>query len=197
MPLCRENVQLCHIHIVKKLVALLKTLWCLTTTANHYVNTYERIWHLLLNKFYLVSKECLVITAMHQLQHLVRSTLQWYMEVRHERTALRAEINQLITQQVWFHTAYTIAFDSLHLIKCLTQVEETLACRFTEVAYIHASEHNFFTSFTRSLFCLCNKRSYSRVARVATCVWYCTVGAVIVAAVLHLEEIACTITART
>ena len=133
----REHVQLCHIYTVKKLVALLETLRSFASTAYHNVDADERIGHLLLYKFYLVCKECLVIATVHQLKHFIRSALQRHMEVRHECTTLRTKLYQFIAQKVRLHTAYTIALYSLHLVKGLAQVEETLTSCLSEVADVH------------------------------------------------------------
>ena len=118
------------------------------------------------------------------------------MEVRHECTTLRTKLYEFVTQKVRLHTAYAIALNSLHLVKGLAQVEETLTCCLSEVADVHTGEHNLLAAFSCSLFCLSHERSNGGVTGVATCIWNGAIGAVVVAAVLYLKEIACAVATR-
>ena len=71
---------------VEEVITILKILWSLATRTYHHIHTDKRIRHLFLNKFYLTSEECRVITTVHQLQHLIRTTLKWDVEMWHKRS---------------------------------------------------------------------------------------------------------------
>ena len=65
-----------------------------------------------------------------------------------------------------------------------------------EVADVHAREHNLFSSLASRLLSLLHKRGDRRVAREPTRIRYGAIGAEIVAAVLHLEEVAGAVATR-
>ena len=142
----REYVQLGDVHGRKEAETLLEALLCLSTTTHHNVHADEGIGHAALNEFYLVSEKLLVITAMHQSEHLIAAALERNMEVGHKGTALCTEVDKLVREQVWLHAADAITLNALHAVKGFHQVEEALAGGLAEVADVNASEHNLLSS---------------------------------------------------
>ena len=189
----REDMKLSNINTIEEIVALFKTLWSLATTSHHNVYTNKSIGHTLLDQCYLACKQSLIITAVHKTQHLIAATLQWDMEVRHESTTLCTEVNELICQKIGLHTADTITFNAINTIKSLNKIDKAFAGSLAKVTNIYTSKHYLLATFSCRLFCLCYQRTDCRVARIASCVRYSTVSAIVVAAILHLKEITCTV----
>ncbi len=91
-----EHMELRNRQTLQELIAFLKALRSFTTTAHHHIYTDKGIRHLLLDQVHLMGEERLVVTAVHQLQHLIASALQGNMEVRHEGTALGTIGNEVV-----------------------------------------------------------------------------------------------------
>ena len=182
---------------LQELITFLKTLWSFTATAHHYVYTDEGIRHLLLDEIHLMGKERLVITAMHQLQHLIASALQRNMEVRHEGTTLCAIGNEIIITKIRFQTGDAKTLDTLHLVHRLHKIQESLMGSLTEITDVHTGDDNLLTSLSCSLLTLSHQRLDARITGISTGERNGTIGAVIVAAILYLQEIAGTVAAGT
>ena len=134
---------------------------------------------------------------MHQTQHLVTSTLQRDMEVRHKGTALRTKLQYLVGQQIGFNAADTVTFNSLYLIQGLYQIQERLTGTFAKVTYIDTRYHNFLSAQTSNLLRLFHHRLYASVPASASCIRYGTIGTVIITAVLYLQEVTRSVATRT
>ena len=160
----REDVQLGDVHGRKEVETLLEAFLCLSTTTHHHVHADEGIGHAVLNEFYLVSEELLVITAMHQSEHLIAAALERNMEVGHKGTALCTEVDKLVREQVWLHAADAITLDSLHAVKGFHQIEEALAGGLAEVADVNARENYLLSAFFSRLTRLTDERSDGGVA---------------------------------
>ena len=179
---------------LQELIAFLKALRGLATTTHHHIYTDEGIRHLFLDEVHLVGEERLVVTTVHQLEHLVASTLQWDVEVRHEGTALCAIGNEIVIAKVWFQTGDTITLDTLHLIHRLHEVEESFVGGLTEVTDVHTGNHDFLTTLGCRLLTLSHERLDAWVTGVATGKRNGAIGAIVVAAILYLQEIAGAVT---
>ena len=147
----REHMQLRHVQSLQEVVAFLEALRCLAAASHHHVHADEGIRHQRLDQLYLMREERLVITAVHQPQHLVAPALQRDMEMRHEGTALRTIGNQLVRQQVRLYRRNTVAAHALHLVERLHQIRKRLPRRLAEVADVHARQHNLLTPFRSRL----------------------------------------------
>ena len=119
------------------------------------------------------------------------------MIVRHEGTALGTIVYQLVTQQIGLQRTDTVAPYALHLVQRLHQIDELLTRRLTEVADVHTRQHDFLSAFSSSLLGLFHQRRYRRVTAETAGIGNGTIGTKVVAAVLHLQEVACPVTPRT
>ena len=81
-----EHVVLGDINAVHEVVGLLKILFRLATSADDDIHTDEGIGHNGTNLLYLVAKECRIVLAVHEPQHLIASALEGNVEVRHKGT---------------------------------------------------------------------------------------------------------------
>ena len=180
----------------QELIAFFKTLRSFAATAHHHIDTDKRIRHLLLDKIHLVGKERLVVTAVHQLEHLIASALQRNVEMRHKGTALGTILYEIIITEIRLQTRDAVTFDSFYLIHRLDKVDESLVGSLTEIADIHTGNDDFLTAFSSRLLTLSHKRPDARVARIASGKRNGAIGAIIIAAVLHLQEITGTVATR-
>ena len=192
----REDVKLGNRQTLQELIAFFKTLRSFAATAHHHINTDKRIRHFLLDKIHLVGKERLVVTAVHQLEHLIASALQRNVEMRHKGTALGTILYEIIITEIRLQTRDAVTLDSFYLIHRLDKVDESLVGSLTEISDIHTGNDDFLTAFSSRLLTLSHKRLDARVARIASGKWNGAIGAIIVAAVLHLQEITGTVTTR-
>ena len=111
------------------------------------------------------------------------------MEMRHERAAVGAVVDEGVVDEVGLKRADAEAAYALHLVECLDEVDEFLTRRATEIADVHARQHNFLASLCRGLPGLLHQRGNGGIAREAARVRNGAVGAEIIAAVLHLQKI--------
>ena len=192
----REDVKLGNRQTLQKLIAFFKTLRSFAATAHHHIDTDKRIRHFLLDKIHLVGKERLVVTAVHQLEHLIASALQRNVEMRHKSTALGTILYEIIITEIRLQTRDAVTLDSFYLIHRLDKVDESLVGSLTEIANIHTGNDDFLTAFSSRLLTLSHKRLDARVARIASGKRNGAIGAIIVAAVLHLQEITGTVATR-
>ena len=192
----REDVKLGNRQTLQELIAFFKTLRSFAATAHHHINTDKRIRHFLLDKIHLVGKKRLVVTAVHQLEHLIASALQRNVEMRHKGTALGTILYEIIITEIRLQTRDAVTLDSFYLIHRLDKVDESLVGSLTEISDIHTGNDDFLTAFSSRLLTLSHKRLDARVARIASGKWNGAIGAIIVAAVLHLQEITGTVTTR-
>ena len=181
---------------LQELIAFFKTLRSFAATAHHHIDTDKRIRHFLLDKIHLVGEERLVVTAVHQLEHLIASALQRNVEMRHKGTALGTILYEIIITEIRLQTRDAVTLDSFYLIHRLDKVDESLVGSLTEIADIHTGNDDFLTAFSSRLLTLSHKRLDARVARIASGKRNGAIGAIIVAAVLHLQEITGTVATR-
>ena len=192
----REDVKLGNRQTLQKLIAFFKTLRSFAATAHHHIDTDKRIRHLLLDKIHLVGKERLVVTTVHQLEHLIASALQRNVEMRHKGTALGTILYEIIITEIRLQTRDAVTLDSFYLIHRLDKVDESLVGSLTEITDIHTGNDDFLTAFSSRLLTLSHKRLDARVARIASGKRNGAIGAIIIAAVLHLQEITGTVATR-
>ena len=192
----RKDVKLGNRQTLQELIAFFKTLRSFAATAHHHIDTDKRIRHFLLDKIHLVGKEHLVVTAVHQLEHLIASALQRNVEMRHKSTALGTILYEIIIAEIRLQTRDAVTLDSFYLIHRLDKVDESLVGSLTEIADIHTGNDDFLTAFSSRLLTLNHKRLDARVARIASGKRNGAIGAIIIAAVLHLQEITGTVTTR-
>ena len=192
----REDVKLGNRQTLQELIAFFKTLRSFAATAHHHIDTDKRIRHFLLDKVHLVGEERLVVTTVHQLEHLIASALQRNMEMRHKSTALGTILYEIIITEIRLQTRDAVTLDSFYLIHRLDKVDESLVGSLTEITDIHTGNDDFLTAFSSRLLTLSHKRLDARVARIASGKWNGAIGAIIIAAVLHLQEITGTVATR-
>ena len=192
----REDVKLGNRQTLQELIAFFKTLRSFAATAHHHIDTDKRIRHFLLDKIHLVGKERLVVTAVHQLEHLIASALQRNVEMRHKGTALGTILYEIIITEIRLQTRDAVTLDSFYLIHRLDKVDESLVGSLTEITDIHTGNDDFLTAFSSRLLTLSHKRLDAWVARIASGKWNGTIGAIIIAAVLYLQKITGTVATR-
>ena len=83
----RKDMKLCDVEPVEKPVTLVKKLRLLAPAPHHHVYPDKGIGNLLLYKLYLVGEERLVVTSVHEAQHLVGTALKRDVEMGHEGSA--------------------------------------------------------------------------------------------------------------
>ena len=192
----REDVKLGNRQALQELIAFLKALRSFAATAHHHINTDKRIRHFLLDKIHLVGKERLVVTTVHQLEHLIASALQRNVEMRHKGTALGTILYEIIIAEIRLQTRDAVTLDSFYLIHRLDKVDESLMGSLTEITDIHTGNDDFLTAFSSRLLTLSHKRLDARVARIASGKWNGAIGTIIIATILHLQEITGTVATR-
>ena len=192
----REDMKLGNRQTFQELIAFFKTLRSFAATAHHHIDTDKRIRHFLLDKIHLVGKERLVVTTVHQLEHLIASALQRNVEMRHKSSALGTILYEIIITEIRLQTRDAVTLDSFYLIHRLDKVDESLVGSLAEIADIHTGNDDFLTAFSSRLLTLSHKRLDARVARIASSKRNGAIGTIIVAAVLHLQEITGTVATR-
>ena len=114
--------------------------------------------------------------------------------MRHEGTALGAVLDELVRNQIGFERADAVTLNALYPIERLNQVDKLLAGSLTKVADVHTGEHNLLTTLGSGLLGLRYQRGNRWVARKTTGVGNGTVGAEVIATILHLQKIARAVT---
>ena len=193
-----KNMQLGDRQFIQETVGLFEALGRLTATAHHHVHADKGIGHLLLDAQNLVGKQLAVVVAMHQSEHGVAATLQGDVEMGHKGTTLmRTIVDEFVAEQVGFEAADAVATDTLNGIEGSDQVDEALASGLAEVTDIDARQHNLLATLFDGLPRLIDQRGDGGIATEPTSLGDGAVGAVIVTAVLHLQEIAGAVATRT
>ena len=136
------------------------------------------------------------ITPPHQTENPVRTALERYMEVMLKLGRGRAECYDLVGQQIRLYARYPVSFDALHCVQCAQQLDETLARRTSEIARIDTRDDDLPLSAGRYLARLRDYIGNRYVAAPATRIVYRAVRALVVAAVLNLQEGTCAVAAR-
>ena len=192
----REDVKLGNRQALQELIAFLKALRSFAATSHHHIHADKRIRHFLLDKIHLVGKERLVVTTVHHLEHLIASALQRNVEMRHKGTALGTICDEIIIAEIRLQTRDSVTLDSFYLIHRLDKVDESLMGSLTEITDIHTGNDDFLTAFSSRLLTLSHKRLDARVARIASGKRNGAIGAIIIATILHLQEITGTVATR-
>ena len=133
-----EDMELRHVQALDKLISLPEILLRLSTGTHNHVYPYKGIGHHFLYLLYLRGKQGGIVTASHQLQHLVTARLQRYMEMRHETPGTGHVFYDFICQQIRLDGGYAVTLNAFHLVQRLHQVEESLTGRLAEVSDIDA-----------------------------------------------------------
>ena len=115
------------------------------------------------------------------------------MKMRHKTTRMGYILYDLICQQIRFDRGNTITFDSFYPIQRFYQIKESLTCTLTEISDIYSGDNNFPASFACRLLCLCHNISNSTITTASTGKRNRTIGTEIIAAVLHFQEEAGTV----
>ena len=134
--------------------------------------------------------------AMHQFQDRIAATLQRDMVMRHKGTALCTIVYQLITQQVGFQTADTIALNTFYGIQSLHQIQKALTRRLAKISNVHTRQHNFLATLTCSFLGLGYQRGDTGITAKAASIGNGAIGTEVVTPILDFQEIASTIAAR-
>ena len=169
----------------------------LATHPDDDIHADEGIWDISVYLIYLLAEKFRIVAAVHEAKHFVAPALQRDVEVRHEGSALRTEADDFLCEQVRLYAADAIALDAFHLIESTEQVDEPFARCLAEVADVDARQHDFLASLPGSFFCLTDERCDAAVPASPSGEGYGAVGTKVVAAVLHLQEETCTLSAST
>lgn len=190
-----EDVVLCYGEACHELVCLVEELLGFASGADDGVDADEGVGDALEDVLYFGAKECCVVAAVHELEYLVAAALQWYMEVWHEGSALGAEPDDVWCEEVGFDAGDAVALYALDLIECLEEIEEGFACGASEVADVDAGDDYLFGALVGGVGGLLYHGGYAAVAAASAGYGYGAVCAVVVAAVLYFEEVACAVAA--
>ena len=128
------------------------------------------------------------ITAAHQPQDLVRTALQGDVEMMLEFRRSGAEGDDLVRQKVRFDGGDAVTLDPVHAVQRPQQVDELLARRPAEIPRVDARQDDLLLSGRRDPARLGDQIGDRHVPAAAASVVDRTVCALVVAAVLHLEE---------
>ena len=138
------------------------------------------------------------ILSAHQFEHRVGPALQRYVEMGHEGSRRRGEINDFVGEQVGLDRGDAVALDTLYGVEGPDKSKEILACGWgeavgaalAEVADVHPGDHDLPTPFGRHGAGLTDEVGDGGRARAAAGRGYGAVGTPAVASVLNLEEVA-------
>ena len=179
-----------------KFLRIFKNFVSFPSHTRNQVHPDKRIGNLTADFGNLVGKQLAVVMTAHQLEHGVAARLQRNMEMRHKALRPRNERNDFIGQQVGFNRRNAVAFNAFHLIESLYQIKESFIGSLTEVTDIDAGNHDFLTAFGCRSACLLHKVGNTAATATATCPGNSTIAAIVVAAVLHFQEITGTVAPR-
>lgn len=188
-----EDMELRHVQALDKLISLPEILLRLSTGTHNHVYPYKGIGHHFLYLLYLRGKQGGIVTASHQLQHLVTARLQRYMEMRHETPGTGHVFYDFICQQIRLDGGYAVTLNAFHLVQRLHQVEESLTGRLAEVSDIDAGQYNFLSTFGSRLAGLLHHRSNAAVTATSAGKGNGAIGTIIIATILYFQKIASTI----
>ena len=118
------------------------------------------------------------------------------MEMVLEFRGRSAEADDFVGEQVGLDRRDAVALDPLHRLESPQQIDETLSRRAPEIAGIHPRHHDFPLSGGGDAVRLVHQHGDGRIAACAAGIVDGAVGALVVAAVLHLEESPRTVAAR-
>lgn len=192
-----EDVELGDVERLQEALGLVEEGGRLSTRANDDIHTDEGVGHELLNALHLVTEECRVVATVHEPEYFVASTLQGDVEVWHEGTAVSAELDDVVGEQIGFDTADTIAIDALDGIECLDEREEVFARSLAEIADIDTGYDNLPSALSYNVLGLLHQGFYAAVTATSAGNGDGAIGTIIIAAILDLEEIARTVATRT
>ena len=128
------------------------------------------------------------VTAVHRLQGAVAARLDGDVEVRQELRARGDPAQDLLREQVRLDRGDSETLDARHRVQRLQQVQEGLPGALAEVARVHARQHHLHDALRRDGAGLLHDLRDGDVAALAAGQRHGAVGAVVVAAVLDLQE---------
>ena len=188
-----EHMQLRDRQRAQEVEGLVEEFLRLSSGSHNHIHPDEGIWHQFLDALYLVTEECRVVPSVHESQHLVTSALQGDVEMRHEGTALCAEGNDLIRQQIGFYAADAIPLNALHTVQFAYQIQEGLSRCLSEVPDVDSRDDDFMSSPRSHLPGLFHQHGNASVAAPSPRYGYGAVGTVVITSILYLEEVARTV----
>ena len=185
-----ENVQLRDVEAVDKAGRLFEAFVGLAAHAHDEVYADEGVGHYPLDVLDASGEEPGVVAAAHEVQHFIAARLQGYVEVGREMFRCGDEVDDFVGQQVGLYRGDAVPVDAFDLFEFLDELKKGLARRLAEVADVHARQDNLVSSLACHAACLLHEVGDAAVAAAPTGKRYRAIGAEIVAAVLHFEEIA-------
>ena len=129
-----------------------------------------------------------VVVPPHPREELVGAGLQGYVEMELELGAGGDPVHDLLRQEVRLDAGDAVALDAFDGIQGLQQIQEGFAGRPAEIARVHAREHDFLDALRRDALRVAHALGDGDVAALAAGIRDRAVFAVVVAAVLDLEE---------
>ena len=129
-----------------------------------------------------------IIVPSHLGEQLVGAGLQGDVEMQLEFGPGGDPVHDLLRQEVRFDAGDAVAFDALDGVQRLQQVEEGFAGGPAEIARVHACEDDFPDAFRRDALRVADALGDGQVAALAARIRDRAVFAVVVAAVLDLQE---------
>ena len=176
----------------EQVVSLPEILVRLTRKTYDDIHADEGIRHAAADRFDAVAESFRPVTSAHQAENTVRTALQRHVEMGLELGRRRAEADDVIGQKVRLDGRDAVAFDARHPVERREQVSEPLAGSPSEIACIDARYHDFLSTRSGDSLRFLHEVGDGHVAARSAGVMYRTVGALVVAAVLYLQECTCT-----
>ena len=205
-----EDVEACDGERADEITAALKLLLRLAAGAGYDVDADEGVGHQGADALYLVAEKGGIVVAVHEAEHGVGSALQRYVEMRHEAARGGAKFYDLVGEQVGLDRGDAVALYPLHAVEFADEVGERFGApdqrycavggaafdSFAEIADIHPCDHYLFAPLGGCGACLTDNLGHCGTAAASAGLGDGAVGAIAVAAVLHLEEKAGAVAAR-
>ena len=187
-----EDMQLADRQRLDEPQICLPALIRLAPDTHHAVHADKRMGQHAADAVHPLAEKGRVVMAVHNAQHLVRAGLERDMEMRGNVCRPRHEVDNLPGQQIRLDTAdaHTVGRIERKRVQRTQKVNESLACTAPEIAYINARQYNLLRALAKHGQRLRADRLHGGVAAPAPGIGNGTIGAEIVATVLHLEETA-------
>ena len=144
-----------------------------------------------------MGKEFAVVFAFHQLKHFVGARLQRNMEMGHNAFAGLNVFDDFVGQQVGLNRRNTETHIALDIVQRFHKIEKILVGMHAEIANVNPRKYYFAGSCIDGLHGSFHRFGYRCATAAATCKGNCAVSAIIIATILHFQEIAGAVVART
>ena len=192
-----KHMQLRNIKPIDKLTRSLEKFGSLATHAYYYIHANKCMWHQLLDKLHFMGKVFAVVFAFHKLKHFVGTRLQRNMEMGHNAFAGLNVFDDFVGQQVGLNRRNTETHIALDIVQRFHKIEKILVGMHAEIANVNPRKHYFAGSCIDGLHRSFHRFGYRCATAAATCKGNCAVSAIIIATILHFQEIAGAVVART